>query len=160
MNAISREDWAVARDKMKKEYCSLPDHYWLYYFSQEPSFGFSSKPAGLVNEARKRSCELKDRDIFEVMNIIDVVEETSFVERKFETSPKVDLSWYQNIVTFSDYQQARPDILCNIMYNGDTGTVLSGKYIISNDGCKRYVCYTNGPLVFNCEERRLESDEF
>ena len=166
MNAISRlrsrEEWVIARDKMKKEYSTLPDHYWMYYFPTEPSFGFASKPPGLVNstnglerfwrtikETRKRSREMKEKDIFEVMNIIDVVEETFFAERKFETTPKVDPSWYQNIVAFSDYQQAGPDILCNVMYNGDTGTVLSGKDIISIDGCNRYVCYMPTDLLFS-----------
>jgi hypothetical protein len=51
MNAISRlrsrEEWVIARDKMKKKYSTLPDHYWMYYFPTEPSFGFASKPPGL-----------------------------------------------------------------------------------------------------------------
>ena len=86
MNAISRlktrTEWCLARVKMKEEFTSLPDHYWQYYFPEEPTFGFASKPAGLVNstnglerfwrtikETRKRSLSNKDKDVFEVMQV-------------------------------------------------------------------------------------------
>jgi hypothetical protein len=44
--------WEKAQKKMKQEMEELPVHFWSYYFPETPSFGFASKPAGLVQSTK------------------------------------------------------------------------------------------------------------
>jgi hypothetical protein len=101
---------------------------------------------------------MNNRDVFEVFKVIDTVEETSLSEKTFQTSPKVDPMWYTKLIDFSEYNQAGPDILCNVMYNGDTGTILSGSDLKRRDGCKRYVCYMPTDLLFSIAKEEVLKD--
>ena len=173
MHGVSRlhsvRQWEIAQKKMKEEMKELPTHFWSYYFPDTPSFGFSSKPAGLVQSTnglermwrtlkgmKKLSSSYISNDINDLFKCIEMMESTIFGGKMFSTSPKVDVLWYDKIAHLNRKDGLGHDLLCNTFYDSEKGFILSGKALLDSSECMKYVCYMPTDLLFSMVKAEVE----
>ena len=173
MHGVSRlstvSEWKIAHEKMGSEFRTLPEHFRTYYFPETPSFGFASKLAGLVQSTnglermwrtlkgiKKMSSTTFSSEIYEVFSSIDVMETTIFAGKVFSTTPRQEVSWYDKICNLCNKEGLGHDLLCNVFYECEKGSIVSGDTLHSSCKCKKYVCYMPTDLLFAMVKEEVE----